>query len=158
MDLHTARAVTDWTVELDIVAGCHSWQAANMSLSRSHLCLVVWDSCTVTAAYVYERAWVYVCVWVIQCAFLCVCAYICICAHAFLLLRGIWDCDITALKGSNLSQKNICLLGQTVFLKLAWYSNINRFACMQLMWTNCFPCWPSPCKPNFGLLLKQKSI
>lgn len=48
----------DWTVDLASRL-CHSWQPTTMSLSRSHLCLVVWDSCTVTAAYVYDHAWKY---------------------------------------------------------------------------------------------------
>lgn len=57
-----------WTVDLASRL-YHSWQPTTMSLSRSHLCLVVWDSCTVTAAYVYERAWV----WALL--HLCVCVY-----------------------------------------------------------------------------------
>lgn len=58
-----------WTVDL-ASRRYHSWQPTSMSLSRSHLCLVVWDSCTVTAAYACMSEW--------ACVHLCVCVWVCV--------------------------------------------------------------------------------
>lgn len=63
MDLQTVRAVT---VRLKCHLASrlyHSWQPTTMSLSRSHLCLVVWDPCTLTNVNERARVHLYVCLY-----------------------------------------------------------------------------------------------